>query len=263
MCATFGSFVGINLIRNPSNSTLTYMLDRVRIILVSPSHPGNIGSAARAMKTMGLTQLYLVDPKFFPHSDATALAVGASDLLEGASVCDSLDEALVGTVFSVAATARHRDLSHKTMAPRQVAGAFLEKTAEGDVAIVFGPERTGLTIEDATKCNVISTIPCNPDYSSLNLAQAVQVFTYELKVRSAEGAISGGIGRLVERATHEEIEGLIGHFEKVLIEIDFLNAKNPGRVMQRIRRLVAKTELEKEELNILRGFLSAVEKKAL
>lgn len=239
------------------------MLNRIRIILVSPSHPGNIGSAARAMKTMGLTRLYLVDPKVFPHSDATALAVGANDLLESASVCSSLDEALTGTLFSVAATARHRDLSHKIMTPREVADAFLGKTDEGDVAIVFGPERTGLTIEDATKCNVVSTIPCNPDYSSLNLAQAVQVFSYELKVISSEATSDGETKKIFERATHEEIEWLIAHFEKVLIDVEFLNAQNPGRVMQRIRRLIAKTELEREELNILRGFLSAVEKKAL
>ena len=239
------------------------MLNRIRIILVSPSHPGNIGSAARAMKTMGLTRLYLVDPKVFPHSDATALAVGANDLLESASVCSSLDEALTGTLFSVAATARHRDLSHKIMTPREVADAFLGETDEGDVAIVFGPERTGLTIEDATKCNVVSTIPCNPDYSSLNLAQAVQVFSYELKVISSEATSDGETKKTFERATHEEIEWLIAHFEKALIDVEFLNAQNPGRVMQRIRRLIAKTELEREELNILRGFLSAVEKKAL
>jgi tRNA/rRNA methyltransferase len=215
------------------------------------------------MKTMGLTRLYLVDPKVFPHSDATALAVGANDLLESASVCSSLDEALTGTLFSVAATARHRDLSHKIMTPREVADAFLGKTDEGDVAIVFGPERTGLTIEDATKCNVVSTIPCNPDYSSLNLAQAVQVFSYELKVISSEATSDSETKKTFERATHEEIEWLIAHFEKVLIDVEFLNAQNPGRVMQRIRRLIAKTELEREELNILRGFLSAVEKKAL
>jgi tRNA/rRNA methyltransferase len=215
------------------------------------------------MKTMGLTRLYLVDPKVFPHSDATALAVGANDLLESASVCSSLDEALTGTLFSVAATARHRDLSHKIMTPREVADTFLGKTDEGDVAIVFGPERTGLTIEDATKCNVVSTIPCNPDYSSLNLAQAVQVFSYELKVISSEATSDSETKKTFERATHEEIEWLIAHFEKVLIDVEFLNAQNPGRVMQRIRRLIAKTELEREELNILRGFLSAVEKKAL
>jgi tRNA/rRNA methyltransferase len=215
------------------------------------------------MKTMGLTRLYLVDPKVFPHSDATALAVGANDLLESASVCSSLDEALTGTLFSVAATARHRDLSHKIMTPREVADAFLGKTDEGDVAIVFGPERTGLTIEDATKCNVVSTIPCNPDYSSLNLAQAVQVFSYELKVISSEATSDSETKKTFERATHEEIEWLIAHFERVLIDVEFLNAQNPGRVMQRIRRLIAKTELEREELNILRGFLSAVEKKAL
>ena len=212
---------------------------------------------------MGLTRLYLVDPKVFPHSDATALAVGANDLLESASVCSSLDEALTGTLFSVAATARHRDLSHKIMTPREVADAFLGKTDEGDLAIVFGPERTGLTIEDATKCNVVSTIPCNPDYSSLNLAQAVQVFSYELKVISSEATSDGETKKTFERATHDEIEWLIAHFEKVLIDVEFLNAQNPGRVMQRIRRLIAKTELEREELNILRGFLSAVEKKAL
>ena len=239
------------------------MLDRVRIILVCPSHPGNIGSAARAMKTMGLTRLYLVTPKSFPHADATALAVGAADILDTASVCDTLDEALTGTIFSVASTARHRDLSHQIWSPREVASSLMRKTDEGDVAIVFGPERTGLTIQDATKCNVVSTIPCNADYSSLNLAQAVQVFAYELKVISLDHVILPDDGKLVARATHEETERLIAHFEKVLIDVGFLNLKTPGRVMQRLRRLIARGELEKDELNILRGFLSAVEKKAL
>ncbi|MBT5671109.1 RNA methyltransferase [Burkholderiales bacterium] len=239
------------------------MFNRVRIILVAPSHPGNIGSAARAMKTMGLQRLYLVEPKAFPHSDAKALSVGASDVLDNARICDSLEEALNGTVFSVAATARHRDLSHQTWSPREVAASFTKKTIEGDVAIVFGPERTGLSIEDATKCNVVSTIPCNPDYSSLNLAQAVQVFAYELKV--VVGDYPGSIQneKVLVHATHDEIERLIEHFEKVLIDLEFLNVNNPGRVVQRLRRLIARSELEKEELNILRGFLSAVEKKAL
>ena len=239
------------------------MLDRVRIILVCPSHPGNIGSTARAMKTMGLTRLYLVTPKSFPHMDATALAVGAADILHGASVCETLDEALTGTIFSVASTARHRDLSHQILSPREVAISLMGKTNDGDVAIVFGPERTGLTIEDATKCNVVSTIPCNPDYSSLNLAQAVQIFAYELKVISGDPVILCDEEKRALRATHEQTERLIVHFEKVLIDVGFLNMKSPGRVMQRLRRLIARGELEKDELNILRGFLSAVEKKAL
>ncbi|MDA0237175.1 MAG: RNA methyltransferase [Proteobacteria bacterium] len=237
------------------------MLDRVRIILVCPSHPGNIGSAARAMKTMGLTCLYLVSPKLFPHVDATALAVGAADILDTAVVCDTLDEALVGTIFSVASTARHRGLSHQIWSPREVANSLMRKTDDGDVAIVFGPERTGLTIQDATKCNVLSTIPCNADYSSLNLAQAVQVFAYELKVISRDHVILRDENGLAVYATHEETEYLIEHFEKVLIDVGFLSTKNPGRVMQRLRRLIARGGLEKAELKILRGFLSAVEKK--
>lgn len=239
-------------------------MEQIRIVLVSPSHPGNIGSAARAMKTMGLTKLCLVAPRDFPHANAEALASGASDVLRNAKLFNSLDDALTGTVFSIAATARRRELSHTVLTPAEVAETIKAKISKGDdIAIVFGPERTGLTIEDAMRCNVLSMIPSNPEYASLNLAQAVQVFAYEIwSRREVEGSVNEGSEQIL-MARHEEVERLIEHFERVSVDIGFLNINNPGRLMQRIRRLLKRTELEREELNILRGFLSAIEKKGL
>ena len=150
-------------------------LSRIRVVLSRTSHPGNIGAAARAMKTMGLSRLYLVQPKQFPHPDAAALASGADELLEAAVQCDSLDQALAGTVMVVAATARNRDLSHRVMACREACSKLVEATAQGQVAVVFGTERTGLTIAEVNKCGLIATIPTSGEYASLNLAQAVQV----------------------------------------------------------------------------------------
>ena len=237
------------------------MLKNIRVVLVEPSHPGNIGSAARAMKTMGLHRLYLVNPKEFPHLEATALASGASDVLEGAICCSSLMDALHGTVFSVASTSRHRELSHVVLNAKESAERLLSDSFVGDVALVFGPERTGLSVEDASLCNAIAMIACNPQYSSLNLAQAVQVFCYELALVSEEFLSTTFKGKRASPASHEEVEMLMTHLEDVLIEVDFLKPKNPGRLMQRLRRLILRSDLEKEEVNILRGFLGAVQKK--
>src|SRR5882724_1912971 len=231
-------------------------LDRVRVVLCETSNPGNIGAAARAMKTMGLSRLVLVKPKHFPHADADAFASGALDVLREAVVCDRLDEALAGTVLAVASTSRHRDLTHDVVDCREACKRLVQDASHGTVALVFGTERTGLTARDVNKCQLIAVIPGNPDYASLNLAQAVQVFAYEL--RMSAGATASRPARDSEAATHDQVEGFYRQLEEVFHASGFLDPLQPKRLMQRMRRLFARSRLEKEEVNILRGFLRAI-----
>jgi len=230
-------------------------LERVRVVLCETSHPGNIGAAARAMKTMGLSRLVLVKPKHFPHADAEAFASGALDVLRAAVVRDSLEEALAGTVLAVASTSRHRDLTHEVVDCREACKRLVQVASHDEVALVFGPERTGLTVRDVNKCQLIAVIPANPDYASLNLAQAVQVFGYEL--RMSAGGIAQRVPQSSVPATHDEVEGFYRHLEEVFHASGFLDPLEPKRLMQRMRRLFARSRLEKEEVNILRGFLRA------
>lgn len=230
-------------------------LGRQRIVLCQTSHPGNIGSAARAMKTMGLARLYLVRPQKFPHPDATALASGASDLLDNAVVCDTLSEALAGTVLSIGMTARRRDLSHEMLGLREAAGRAIDIALAGEVAWVFGTEMFGLSNEELDLCGLAAHIPTNPGYSSLNLAQAVQVAAYELAMTADTWSVPRGVER--ELASHDQIEGFYAHLEQSMIDSRFLNPDRPKRLMTRLRRLFARTALEKEEVNILRGILTA------
>ncbi len=225
----------------------------IRIVLSRTSHPGNIGAAARAMKTMGFSRLYLVSPKLFPHPDATARSSGAEDILQMAQVCQSLDDALRGAALVVAVTARPRDLSHEVFHPREVGDIVLDEAGRGEVALVFGTEMSGLTTEEVGKCQIIATIPANPAYSSLNLAAAVQIMTYELHMALFEPEKTGGA--LLDLATFEEIENFYQHFESTLVKIGFLDPQEPKRLMQRMRRLFARSRLEKTEVNILRGIL--------
>jgi len=230
-------------------------LERVRVVLCETSHPGNIGAAARAMKTMGLSRLVLVKPKHFPHADAEAFASGALDVLRAAVVRDSLEEALVGTVLAVASTSRHRDLTHEVVDCRDACKRMVQVASHDEVALVFGPERTGLTVRDVNKCQLIAVIPANAEYASLNLAQAVQVFGYEL--RMSAGGMAPPVPQSSEPATHDEVEGFYRHLEEVFYASEFLDPQEPKRLMQRMRRLFARSRLEKEEVNILRGFLRA------
>jgi tRNA/rRNA methyltransferase len=236
-------------------------LNRIRIVLSCPSHPGNIGAAARAIKTMGLERLYLVKPKKFPHPEAQAMASGAGDTLDAAVVCDSLEEALSGTVMAVAATVRNRELSHEVVPCREACRRLAGEAARGDVALVFGTERTGLTIAEVNQCGLIATIPASTVYASLNLAQAVQVFAYEMRMAAVTGDAIPTDTR-VTPATYDELEHFYRHLEQVLYETAFLDPAQPGRLMQRMRRLFARARLEKEEVNILRGILSATKGKA-
>lgn len=250
---------------NPDNPSGCEMLDKVRIVLSHTTHPGNIGGVARAMKTMGLDSLYLVNPRFFPDTEAERRATGALDILHKAEVCSTLDEALGGTVLAAAVTARQRDLSHEVFDVRQGAARLLDLARKDFVALVFGTEMSGLTTLEVSKCQIIIHIPANPEYSSLNLASAVQVMAYELRMAcmglletmpASSTPRGGGVA-----ATFDEIELLYAHLEQVAIGSGFLDPREPKRLMQRMRRLFARARLEKEEVNILRGILGACEKR--
>jgi tRNA/rRNA methyltransferase len=229
-------------------------LARVRIVLSHTTHPGNIGGVARAMKTMGLSALYLVDPRYFPDSQATARASGAPDVLDGAKVCKSLDEALKGCALAVATTARHRDLSPPVLPIRAAAARLLETARNQEVALVFGTENSGLTTQEMARCQMVVHIPANPTYPSLNLACAAQVMCYEL--RMAAVAVPAREAAPLPRL--EEVELFFAMLEQTLVEIEFLNPFAPKRLMPRLRRLFAKAVVEQEELNILMGILSTM-----
>ncbi len=234
-------------------------LARIRVVLSRTSHPGNIGACARAMKTMGLSQLWLVAPHTFPHADALARATGASDLLDRAKVVDSLDEALGDCVMAAALTARRRDLAAPVSLPREAAAELIGATAGGEVALVFGNESHGLSNDELLRCQLPVTIPTNPHYSSLNLGSAVQVMSYELRLAalSPEAPPPG----LLTPASLDEIEHMMAHFERAMVNSGFLDPHAPRRLMPRLRRLFARTRLEREEIAVLRGMLAALEPK--
>jgi tRNA/rRNA methyltransferase len=231
-------------------------LDRIRIVLVETSHAGNMGAAARAMKTMGLNRLYLVRPKAAPDAQAAAMACGAADVLQSAVTCASLDDALSGTVLAYAVTARRRDLSHRELNAREAALHAGAGGGSGDLAFVFGGEMSGLSNEDVLKCQRIAHIPANEEYSSLNLAAAVQVICYEVRM-----ALQSGESTPEARfplATFQEVERFYQHLEKTLTTIHFLNPQSPKRLMTRMRRIFARIQLEREEVQILRGVLKMI-----
>jgi tRNA/rRNA methyltransferase/tRNA (cytidine32/uridine32-2'-O)-methyltransferase len=232
----------------------------VRIVLVGTTHPGNIGAVARAMKNMGVADLALVEPRYFPHKDATARASGAVDILKNATVSDTLAAALQDCVYVAGASARSRTINWPTMEPRQCAARLLEEGQAGPVAAVFGAEKYGLTNEHLDLCDTLLTIPANPDFSSLNLGMAVQVLTYELR--------AAGIDRDLPTyepdaplATSADMEYFYTHLENVLTELRFLNPDNPRHLMRRLRRLFLRARPDQNELNILRGILTAVDRK--
>lgn len=243
-----------------SNLTARERLARVRVVLSHPSHPGNIGAAARAMKTMGLTRLFLVNPLKFPHEEANTMAAHSTDLLEQASVCGSIEEALAGTVFAVASSARPRGISHEVLSAREASARLVAETSNGDVALLMGTEKWGLTTEEVARCNLLTVIPCNPDFTSLNLAAAVQVFAYEIFQALAEPLANEVMD---PPARLEDIERFHEHLEEVLFQVGFLNAGHPKKIMQRLRRLFARARLEQKELRILRGVLTEVQKNLL
>ncbi|MDR0771218.1 MAG: RNA methyltransferase [Burkholderiales bacterium] len=237
-------------------------MSRVRIVLVHTTHPGNIGAAARAMWTMGLSQLVLVSPSRFPAPEAEAMASGADEVLERARVVATLPEALTGCVWTAGFSARPREFAGRVLAARQaVEEAARQLATEAlppkDIALVFGTEMSGLSNAELAQCTVAATIPANPHYSSLNLAAAVQVAAYELRVALGAGAVWQA--PRFAGATHEEIERLYAHTEKTLVACGFLNPERPRRLLPRLRRLFARAGLEQEEVNILRGILAEMD----
>ena len=238
------------------------LLSRIRIVLCRPSHPGNIGAAARAMKTMGLTDLRLVMPKQFPDPEADTRATGAVDVLEKAKIHTSLSDALAGTVFSIALSARRRDLGPLAGEPRAMVAHLLQQAVLGEVALVFGNETKGMSNEEVMLCQATVAIPTNPDFSSLNLGSAVQVLCYEARMAAFHGVPPAADTQVTPfasaPATHDEVEGLYAHLERVMTETGFFNPRNPGRLMPKIRRLFGRASLERDEVNILRGVLSSV-----
>lgn len=232
----------------------------IRIVLVGTTHPGNIGAVARAMKNMGQSDLVLVNPRHFPHEEATARASGATDILDNASVTSTLAGALADCAYVAGASARSRTINWPSMGPRDCAERMILECNNGKVAAVFGPEKSGLHNEDLDLCHTLLTIPTDPGFSSLNLAMAVQVLTYELRVASM---LEKGPTFESEAppATVEEMEHFYAHFEKVLEEIRFLDPGNPRHLMRRMRRLFIRARPDKNEVNILRGILTAVDRK--
>ena len=229
-------------------------LKNIRVVLTRPSHPGNIGATARAMKTMGLDALYLVNPRHFPHAEADARATGALDVLRQAQVCASLPDALRDCVLAVATSSRQRELRHEMIDARDVAQVVVHAAASHPVALVFGNETSGLSNEEAGLCNLWAHVPTNPEYASLNLAAAVQIFAYELRMAAIKGEVR--VTPEFLPATNEQVEQLYRHFEQTMIATGFLDPANPKRLLPRLRRLLARARLESDEVNILRGFLN-------
>ncbi len=234
----------------------TSLFNRLRFVLVETSHPGNIGAVARAMKTMGFSQLVLVNPRFpdaLEQEDAIAFASGAQDILATAKIVGSIEEALDGCNFAAALSARLREYSPPVTTPRALA-AHLAAEQGLKAALVFGSERYGLPNEIIEKCNALINIPANPNYSSLNLAQAVQLLAYELRLAEMDGVLpQTDIGFQGEAASLAQIDGMYAHLEQALIAIEFLDPDNPKKLMPRLKRLFSRTHLETEEVNILRG----------
>lgn len=233
--------------------------DPIRIVLVGTQHPGNIGSAARAMKTMGLANLVLVAPKRYPDPEAVALAAGADDILEQARVVSSVHEALAGCTYVIGTSSRERAVALPELTPRQAAEQLVGKSSHSPVALLFGPERTGLENEELQLCHARVFIPCNPEYASLNLAAAVQVLSYEIRLQRLAQAETPPVagGREQEPpATFEQMERLFAHLAEFMEDVDFHKGKSPDLVTQRIRRLFLKADMDGREIKILRGLLS-------
>ncbi|NVD05898.1 tRNA (cytosine(32)/uridine(32)-2'-O)-methyltransferase TrmJ [Vibrio sp. JPW-9-11-11] len=238
------------------------MLDNVKVVLVGTSHSGNIGSAARAMKVMGLTNMILVDPQCHVDEQTIALASGAADIAENATIVNSLAEAVADCSLVVGSSARSRTLEWPMLEPRACGVKFVEEGQSSSVALVFGRERTGLTNDELQTCHYHVCIPANPEYSSLNLAMAVQTLSYEIRVAYLESQQSQYVpSEPLEYPRHKELELFFQHLENVAKKTQFINDEQPGKVMNKLRRLFSRARPEAQELNILRGILTSVEKR--
>lgn len=232
--------------------------NKIKIVLVEPSHPGNIGAAARAAKTMGVENLVLVNPKSFPDKQATVRATDAVDILERAVVCGSLKEAINRCTFIVGTSSRKRGISCPEITPRNLGVRVWQEIQKGSVAIVFGRESSGLSNEEMDCCQFSTTIPANSEFSSLNIASAVQVVCYEIFNAKLEHSSvqSNDDSKL---ATSEELEYFFDHLQEMLLQVEFLDPKQPKLLMRRLRHLYSRTRLTKVEVNILRGILSSTQ----
>lgn len=239
---------------------MSEFLDRIRIVLVNTSHPGNIGAAARAMKTMGLSHLYLVSPIEFPHQKAIEMASGAGDILEQAILTQSLDEALEGCHMIIGTSARMRTISWPLVNPRQMVDIIQKEPNEVKIAILFGREQTGLTNEELQRCHLHMQIPANPEYSSLNLGAAVQVIGYELQMALSSAVLSVEAPEY-PLATADAMQRFFQHLEETLIELEFLKLNAPRKLMTRLRRFFLRARPDVMEMNILRGILTAIKEK--
>lgn len=237
------------------------MNSSIRIILVNTTHPGNIGAVARAMKNMDLSQLYLVNPRTFPHPDATARASGADDILLQAKIVNTLEEAVADCVCVMGTSARMRDIAWPLLEAREAAKQIANETERGMVAIVFGTEHSGLSNSELESCHYLINIPCNTEFSSLNIAAAVQIISYEIFLALRAQQTQASINNKEEDglATQLELQNFYLHLREVLIDLAFLDPQNPRKLMHRLIRLFNRARLEKRELNILRGILTAVE----
>lgn len=237
-------------------------LDNIRIVLVNTSHPGNIGGVARAMKNMGLTRLYLVEPRQFPDEQAEWRAASAADVLDSAVVTASLDEAIADCQFVVGTSARGRRIPWPLLDPRQCAERMAIASAGEQVAVLFGREDRGLTNDELKVCNLHLNIPTSSDYSSLNLAMAVQVVCYELRMLLDAPALPASEDAEWDTpfATRENMERFYAHLEETLVDVEFLDPAAPRQLMARLRRLYSRVRLDEMELNILRGILTETQK---
>ncbi|KAA0874752.1 tRNA (cytosine(32)/uridine(32)-2'-O)-methyltransferase TrmJ [Nitrincola tapanii] len=241
------------------------MLENIRIVLVNTTHPGNIGAVARAMKNMGLSDLCLVAPKLFPHEEAVARASGATDILEAAHQVDCLEQAIADCDLVVGTSARGRHIPWPLLSPRELGGVATSLQPGKRLAVVFGREDRGLTNEELHLCHHHVHIPTNPEFSSLNVAAAVQVIAYELRVALVEQVTTQppqwGAQWDIDLANSDELERMFAHWEKTLVATEFLDPENPRQLMARLRRLFLRALPDKVEVNVMRGFLRTVDEK--
>jgi tRNA (cytidine32/uridine32-2'-O)-methyltransferase len=239
---------------------MSFMLDNITFILNHTSHPGNIGSAARALKTMGLKKLILVKPKHFPSPEAVALAAGADDILEQALVVDSFEQAIAPFQLIIGTSARTRSLPWPLLNPAEVAEKMLSESNNQQTALIFGREDIGLRNEELQRCHFHAQIPANPEYCSLNIAAAVQIFAYEIRAALVDKNIIQS-DNSNNFSTAKQTELFYRHLNDVLRKIEFIKPAQPNRIMERLQRLFQRTRLEKAELDILRGILTEIEKR--
>ncbi|ATA22990.1 tRNA (cytosine(32)/uridine(32)-2'-O)-methyltransferase TrmJ [Brenneria goodwinii] len=237
------------------------MLHNIRVVLVETSHTGNMGSVARAMKTMGLSKLYLVNPLVKPDSQAIALSAGASDVIGNATLVETLDQALEGCSLVIGTSARSRTLPWPMLEPRECGVRSAQEAEHAPVALVFGRERVGLTNDELQKCHYHVAIPANPEYSSLNLAMAVQILAYEVRVAHLDRLQAGEEEHSeTPYPLVDDLERFYQHLEQTLLQTGFIRQAHQGQVMNKLRRLFTRARPESQELNILRGILSSIQK---